>query len=814
MKKSFKIYLTLILTILCLFTSIPHPINALSDVYITQDSDRSDSLPKNFRKTTDISKASEFGSLNTKGLSDLNISGSGQFTHLNLPLLLENIDTNLPIIDVDLRQESHGFINNIAISFSNSNNSANSGLKLDEVIQKENEDLGSIKLNTPLTLQNKNKIIIPKKVENEATLTKSNNISYVRIPVTDGGLPNDDMVNYFINLVKNTPKNTWFHFHCKAGIGRTTTFMIMYDIIKNYHDVNLNDIIERQILLSGISKKSAADFYEGRRYDFLSKFYNEFKKNNNIFSTTSLTNTINLSNKSNRLLTCNCSYNLENDTSYIKNSIIPKCLYVISDSNMTNAEQTMIVTLQGLISSKCENQIYILSSSEPDYKIWLEDLNKNYNTKYKIIKDPWKLIDKFKTYINGYVLYSTIKKSSINNACTLASLNDSIAIDESIEFMLNNHGLTNLIEDCRETDKYWAFNNLWNYGLNHSTVIELPSDKYMSLRDYAILSKSLIFYEDDINDSSLREKIFSSLDDGGRILGWGPDEHTNVSLASKYGIDMIAADWSYNLSVLSAYPSTPQLQKLDEEIIEENGVHYVTFIMSDGDNQQWLLGSNFNMKNWFGSSHRGKFNLGWSLSPSLYYLAPTVFNKYYEAASSKNYNDNYVVSASGNGYMYPSKFPPGKLISYTKRLNDYMTKVDQHSVLILDDEAFYKKDLWDKYTCNSNIDGLLYLNYDINNAYKGEIIWSNDKPVISCRDLLWGGLEDQNELIKNINNRVDLGYTNIKDPNSYTFVYVHVWSNTMDNVNYVINKLNKNPKVRIITPDTFVKLIKKNISSH
>lgn len=35
----------------------------------------------------------------------------------------------------------------------------------------------------------------------------------------------------------------------------------------------------------------------------------------------------------------------------------------------------------------------------------------------------------------------------------------------------------------------------------------------------------------------------------------------------------------------------------------------------------------------------------------------------------------------------------------------------------------------------------------------------------------------------------------------------------MDNVNYVVNKLNKNPKVRIVTPDTFVKLIKNNISS-
>ena len=239
----------------------------------------------------------------------------------------------------------------------------------------------------------------------------------------------------------------------------------------------------------------------------------------------------------------------------------------------------------------------------------------------------------------------------------------------------------------------------------------------MSLRDYAILSKSLVFYEDDIHDSTLRELIFNSMDDGGRILGWGPDEHTNVSIASSFGIDTIAADWSYNLSVLSSYPSTTKLQNINNQVTEEDGVHYITFIMSDGDNQQWLLGSNFNMKNWFGSPHRGKFNLGWSLNPSLYYLAPTVFNKYYEAANSTKYTDNYVVAASGNGYMYPSKYPSDKLLSYTKRLNEYMANVDAHNVLILDDEAFYRKDLWDKYTCNSNIDGLLYLNYDINNAY-------------------------------------------------------------------------------------------------
>ena len=102
-------------------------------------------------------------------------------------------------------------------------------------------------------------------------------------------------------------------------------------------------------------------------------------------------------------------------------------------------------------------------------------------------------------------------------------------------------------------------------------------------------------------------------------------------------------------------------------------------------------------------------------------------------------------------------------------------------ILILDDEAFYKKDLWAKYTCNSNIDALLYLNYD------------------------------KNMLIEHINHRVDSGYTNINDPNSYTFVYVHVCSNTMDNVNDVVNRLNNNSKVRIVSPDTFIKLIINNV---
>lgn len=509
---------------------------------------------------------------------------------------------------------------------------------------------------------------------------------------------------------------------------------------------------------------------------------------------------------------CSSKNNFQSSNSYIKNSLIPKSLYVISDSNMTKAEQTMIATLQGIISSKSRDQIYILSDSEPDYKIWLEDLKHNYNVKYKVIKDPWKLLKKFNSYVDGYVLYSTFNPPSINNACTLASLKNSLAIDEAIEYRVNEAGIKTLIKDCRTTDKYWAFKNLWTSGLNHSTVLEISPDKFMALRDYAIASKSLVFYEDEVNNSSLRESIFKSMDKNGHCLGWGPDEHTNVTIASTHGIDMVAADWSYNLSVLSSFPSLPQQQKRNNNYKGENGVHYVTFIMSDGDNQQWMLGSNYNSKNYFGSPYRGSFNLGWSINPAMYYLAPTVFHKYYQNSSSSKYFDNFVNSPSGNGYMYPSKFPLNKLDSYTSILNNYMKEVDQNYVLILDDEALDNISLWDKYTCHNNIKGLFYLNYEKNNSYKGKIVWSNNKPVVSCRDLLWWGLESEENLIENINERIKLGYTDIKNPDSYSFVYVHVWSNTMDNVNDVIKKLNKNPQVRIVTPDTFMKLINDNIS--
>lgn len=509
----------------------------------------------------------------------------------------------------------------------------------------------------------------------------------------------------------------------------------------------------------------------------------------------------------------NVASKLNIPSNYIKNPVIPRFLYVISEDLMTPSERTMVASLQGLVNGHCSSQIYTLNSSQPDYKIWLEDLNNNYKISYKILSDPWQLLNIYKQYIDGYVLYSNKmpKDPSINNACSFASLNKAIVVDETIESKVRNNGITKIKGDCRNTDESWAYNNLWNKGLNHSIVIQLSPNKAAPLRDYAIMTKSLVFYEDSIDKTTLRNKIFSSMKDDSICLGWGPDEFINVSTASKCGVSVVAADWSYNLTTLSSFPSIPIIKKSSLPIPKEENVHYVTFIMSDGDNQQWNLGTNYGAYKWFGYPNRNKLNLGWSMSPSVYYLAPTVFNLYYKSISSENTSNNFIVSPSGNGYMYPSKFDENKLNTYIKALNDYMQKVDEKYVAIIDDSAFNNIDLWNKFTKKSNIEGLFYLDYHRHDKFQGEILWSNRKPLVSCRDLLWSSLENEDELVKKINDRVNSGQVNVCTPEAYTFVYVHTWSKDVRSVEEVVNKLNRNPAVRIVPPEVFMKLIKANV---
>ena len=297
MYKKFKsklfIYLLLLITIL-FYITLQFPLILKNDLVLANtdsiniilDNLNYDKLPTHLRSTSDL-KILANKNINLNGLDKLNISGSQQFSKFNIDLILNFINTSLPITDVDLRQESHGFVNGLPISFANKDNNANKGLSLDKILLKEDTDLKSIKLKNPLTFYNHpDMTITPTEVETESKLAKDKSLSYIRVAVTDGAFPTDEMVDYFIKSVQQAPKNAWFHFHCKEGIGRTTTFMIMYDMMKNYKVATANEIINRQISLANFDANEIKDLTSARRLDFWQKFYEYCEKNGDNFTNT------------------------------------------------------------------------------------------------------------------------------------------------------------------------------------------------------------------------------------------------------------------------------------------------------------------------------------------------------------------------------------------------------------------------------------------------------------------------------------------------------------------------------------------------
>jgi len=193
-----------------------------------------------------------------KGYKELRASGSAQFSRKNILAALSHMQGKVYVLD--LRQESHGFLNGDAVSWYGERNWANEGQANSFVSNLEIslfQHLTNLKKASICKFQkiphkhlcniNTNFIDI-KTAETEEQLIKGLGLEYIRFPVLDRWKPEDKVIDQFVNFIKALPKGTWLHFHCRGGSGRTTTFLVMYDIIRNGQHVKLKDIIARHAL--------------------------------------------------------------------------------------------------------------------------------------------------------------------------------------------------------------------------------------------------------------------------------------------------------------------------------------------------------------------------------------------------------------------------------------------------------------------------------------------------------------------------------------------------------------------------------------
>lgn len=253
-------------------------------------------LPDNFRSMAGLKIAG-----NTA-------SGSAQYSLLQLQGISQQIGTNTPLTIVDLRQESHGFLTiapplygetQIAVGWFVERDWANvdkglPSINLDEFTKLRTASLAIAPIVYQITLKTPNEdgictanpnLVRPKGFNTEQQLVQSLGHGYLRLPTTDHCRPRDHEVDQFIAFEQGLAAGTWLHFHCRAGDGRTTTFMVMHDIFNNALDSQLQDILTRQGPkkdggIGGVDLSTAStnekDFdypFSQNRVQFISLFY-------------------------------------------------------------------------------------------------------------------------------------------------------------------------------------------------------------------------------------------------------------------------------------------------------------------------------------------------------------------------------------------------------------------------------------------------------------------------------------------------------------------------------------------------------------
>jgi hypothetical protein len=253
-------------------------------------------LPRNFRTTDDSIKVKDAQGPNTLGLDRLHASGSGEFTEVNLKEMLKRVRG--PVTVFDLRQEDHVFVNGEPISWYATNNWANVGKSNEAIAASEAARVAALKPGTVLSLSDAKtkkggELTAPKenvtvvRIGTERDIVTVSGASYARITVSDHARPLDIEVDRFVLSVRSLPVDAWAHFHCRAGKGRTTTFLALYDMLRNADKVSLDDIVQRQSLLVGDYNLLAVDADGGKagvgedRAAFVRSFYDYARSNPN-----------------------------------------------------------------------------------------------------------------------------------------------------------------------------------------------------------------------------------------------------------------------------------------------------------------------------------------------------------------------------------------------------------------------------------------------------------------------------------------------------------------------------------------------------
>lgn len=527
--------------------------------------------------------------------------------------------------------------------------------------------------------------------------------------------------------------------------------------------------------------------------------------------------------------------------------VIKPSMRGITGKAMTSAEKMLLQSLQGIVAQR-QAEIYLGSASDKflkyakiKYNLTLDDgkyvyyVDENGEEQKRDSDTAW--LENLGTLINHYVetgdiqgyvklkyeegRYNELENQS-NQASTLAGVYRYIMVAESVEEDLNS-----VCPDVK-CGRDISTTNITQYEIfkecedliNKNVLIMQAAPRVENLREYGIAVKAGFYFYNEGDPEEERDYVYSSLNDMANAFGWeqidtvedgvkiGMTEDPSVDFASKRNVNVFAADWCSNLSVWMSMP-VEKVEQVDYRKLstDEEQVHYVTMLMSDGDNIQWTTGTGFTNDFFLGTkADKKEMPFGWTLTASMAEVAPSTLSYIYENMIDI---ENFVCSVSGYAYSHPAHFTDEALALFARNTAVMMGKADMSLIAM----KGVNEKVMNAFSDQEEIEGGFVM-YGCDSGRGGEIYWANGKPFVHDRYIFWkdsGESRDPEYIAKRIVQLRDLS-TDKTQSSCYSFIQVHCWSyKYADVVKLFYNNISDSDNIKVVTPAEMIDLIKANV---
>jgi hypothetical protein len=345
-------------------------------------------------------------------------------------------------------------------------------------------------------------------------------------------------------------------------------------------------------------------------------------------------------------------------------------------------ELVLFASLKGIVN-RTQPRIFSYEGdqfAEGEYT-WLQSLGLDWTHH----DDKWSLISKYRDELAGIVIYDPAVPDTVNLATLLASQKNALVVAPPLAARLgaapyNLPTLDDLRGDFANNIAVYdhIYDNLWP-SLTHRVLMGLsPYAHKAAVREYAVALGTAVVWLDPNKsaESEVLNRFLSSMGPGKAYMGWWPEEGPGVQRGSEYGIATVASDYATNLTMHSGMPRTIAVKPIPPKPILENKI-YVAFILSDGDNLQYV---EHLMRKLWGQSERGQVPIGWTVSPAMLDAMPGALNYYHSTATA---NDNLISGPSGWGYGYPNFWNSDEdLAKFVAESDDYATRAGLRVVTV------------------------------------------------------------------------------------------------------------------------------------